>query len=241
MSPDHGARNPDSVSFLNLWPGLFLTRSAQVYPSKTAIHYNDVSYSYSEFDERVQNLAGALVNAGISAGDRVAYLVPNIPQLLEGHYGPMRMGAVLVAINTRLSSREIVFILRHSGAKALVFDSEYADSIKDALEHPETLGVTTADSSEINLLVEVIDTDSKTNTPPTSGLRGAIEYEKFLSSGVIFLPARKEKGDVENDHARVHCASASLKPKIIFFCLEKNTSWSSGLTTRSSSGSSYPS
>ena len=183
LSPDHGARNPDSVSFLNLWPGLFLTRSAQVYPSKTAIHYNDVSYSYSEFDERVQNLAGALVNAGISAGDRVAYLVPNIPQLLEGHYGPMRMGAVLVAINTRLSSREIGFILRHSGAKALIFDSEYADSVKDALEHSETLGVTTADSSEINLLVEVIDTDSKTNTPPTSGLRGVIEYEKFLSSG----------------------------------------------------------
>ena len=95
-----------------------------VYPNKAAVVYGESSYSYSEFDERVQHLAGALVNAGIKAGDRVAYLVPNIPQLLEGHYGPMSMGAVLVAINTRLSSREVGFILSHSDAKALVFDSE---------------------------------------------------------------------------------------------------------------------
>ena len=40
--------------------------------------------------------------------------------MLEGHYGPMRMGGVLVAMNTRLSAREIGFIVRHSGAKALV-------------------------------------------------------------------------------------------------------------------------
>jgi fatty-acyl-CoA synthase len=182
LSPDNGARNPDSVSFLNLWPGLFLTRSARVYPTKAAIQYNDVSYSYAEFDDRVQNLAGAFVNAGISAGDRVAYLVPNIPQLLEGHYGPMRMGAVLIAINIRLSSREIGFILRHSGAKALIFDSEYADTVKVALEHSRKLD-NTSGPDEIKLLVEVVDTDSKNITPPASGLHGAIEYEKFLSSG----------------------------------------------------------
>ena len=181
MSIECGKHNPDSVSFQNLWPGLFLNRSAVVYPNKDAVVYGELSYSYAEFDERVRHLVGALVNAGINAGDRVAYLVPNIPQLLEGHYGPMRMGAVLVAINTRLSSREVGFILRHSGAKALVFDSEYAETVEAALG--EASGKSSEDASNLDLLVEVVDTDSTTLPTPASGLNGAIEYEKFLSSG----------------------------------------------------------
>ena len=184
MSDERGAPNPDSVSFQNLWPGLFLSRSAAVYPDKAAVVYGDRSYSYAEFDERVQQLAGAFVNAGINAGDRVAYLVPNIPQLLEGHYAPMRIGAVLVAINTRLSSREVGFILRHSGAKALVFDSEYAEVVKTALtEAPDGLfDETSEDSNNLDLLIEIVDTESTSEKPPVSGLNGAIEYEEFLSS-----------------------------------------------------------
>ena len=152
-----------------------------MYPDKAAVVYGGLSSSYAEFDERVQQLAGALVNAGINAGDRVAYLVPNIPQLLEGHYGPMRMGAVLVAINTRLSSREVGFILRHSGAKALVFDSEYAETVEAALSDKSR------NSSErrnnLDLLIEVVDTASPSETFAATGLHGAIEYEQFLSSG----------------------------------------------------------
>ena len=177
LSIERGPHNPDSVSFQNLWPGLFLSRSAVVYPDKAAVVYGGHSYSYAEFDERVQQLAGALVNAGLSGGDRVAYLVPNIPQLLEGHYGPMRMGAVLVAINTRLSSREVGFILRHSGAKVLVFDSEYAETVEAAL------GESSEDASNLDLLIEVIDSESTPETTPASGIHGAIEYEQFLSSG----------------------------------------------------------
>jgi fatty-acyl-CoA synthase len=167
---ERGVRNDDSVSFLNLYPGLFLNRSAQVYPNKTAIIYGDRSHTYAEFDERISQLAGAFVNAGINPGDRIAYLVPNIPEMLEGHYGPMRMGGVLVAINTRLSSREIGYIIRHSGAKALVFDSEYAETVEQALDGPDT----------VELLVEVVDPASDT---PASALHGAIEYGKFLESG----------------------------------------------------------
>jgi fatty-acyl-CoA synthase len=170
LPDERGARNPDSVSFLNMYPGLFLSRSAQVYPNKSAIIYGDRSYSYSEFDERISKLAGAFVKAGINPGDRVAYLVPNIPEMLEGHYGPMRMGAVLVAINIRLSSREIGYIIKHSGARALVFDSEYADVVDQAL----------GESSAVDLLVEVVDT---TIGAKASGLRGAIEYDQFLQSG----------------------------------------------------------
>ncbi|MBC8453351.1 MAG: AMP-binding protein, partial [Chloroflexi bacterium] len=202
MSAERGARNPDSVSFLNLWPGLFLARSARVWPEKLAVVYGDRSYSYSEFDARVERLAGALVANGVEAGDRVAYLVPNVPEMLEGHYGPMRMGAVLVAINTRLSSREVGYIVRHSGAKALVFDSEYADVVEAALGGVapgvvERLGRDlpsldpsrrrevqrlSGDAHSVQVLVEVVD-ESAPEPTPASGLFGAVEYENFLSSG----------------------------------------------------------
>ena len=114
---------PNSVSFHDLNPLSFLDRSAKVYPNKPAIVYNDTTYTYSEMDDRVNRLAGALRQAGVQKGDRVAFMVPNIPAMLEGHYGPMRLGAILVAINIRLSAREIGYILNHSGAKVLVFDT----------------------------------------------------------------------------------------------------------------------
>ena len=122
------------VSFYPLTPLTFLERSADVYPDKPAVVYGDTTYSYSEFRQRVNRLAGALKAAGVEKGDRVAFLVPNVPPMLEGHYGPMRLGAVLVAINIRLSPREVRHILNHSGAKALVFDSEFAPTVREALE-----------------------------------------------------------------------------------------------------------
>ena len=120
----------DPVSFQPLNPVSFLDRSALVYPDKPAVIYNDLTYTYAEFADRVNRLAGALKQAGIGRGDRVAFLAPNTPPMLEGHYGPLRLGAVLVAINIRLSHQEIEYILNHSGAKVLVFDSEFADTVR---------------------------------------------------------------------------------------------------------------
>ena len=99
-------------------------------------------------------------------GDRVAFLVPNVPPMLEGHYGPMRLGAVLVAINIRLSPREVRHILNHSGAKALVFDSEFAPTVREALEGVE--GVST--------IVQVVDAAPKAEDIPGP------DYEAFLDS-----------------------------------------------------------
>ena len=123
----------NTVGFEALCPTAFLDRSASVYPDKAAVVYGDTTYSYAEFSDRVRQLASALKQAGVEYGDKVAFLVPNIPAMLEGHYGPMRLGAVLVAINIRLSAREISYILNHSGAKVLVFDSEYAETVEAAL------------------------------------------------------------------------------------------------------------
>src|SRR5688572_32007158 len=94
--------------------------------------------TYPELQVRVWRLASALQRAGIEAGDRVAFLCPNIPPMLEGHYAVPLINAVLVAINTRLSSDEICYILNHSGAKALCVDTELAKLIEPIKDRKST-------------------------------------------------------------------------------------------------------
>jgi fatty-acyl-CoA synthase len=107
-----------------LSPLSFLTRSAYVFPDKTAVVHGARRYTYRQLEERVNRLASALRAAGLEKHDRVAFLCPNIPPMLEAHYGVPAAGGVLVAINTRLSSDEIGYILEHSGARFLFVDAE---------------------------------------------------------------------------------------------------------------------
>src|SRR5215813_3837834 len=107
-----------------LSPLSFLTRSAYVFPDKTAVVHGARRYTYRQLEERVNRLASALRAAGLAKHDRVAFLCPNIPAMLEAHYGVPAAGGVLVAINTRLGSDEIGYILGHAGARFLFVDAE---------------------------------------------------------------------------------------------------------------------
>ena len=107
-----------------LTPLTFLQRSARLLPDKTAIVHGERRYSYRQFEERVNRLASHLRADGLRKGDRVAFLCPNTPPLLEAHYAVPAAGGILVAINTRLSQPEITYILEHSGAKFLFVDYE---------------------------------------------------------------------------------------------------------------------
>ncbi|RFS81155.1 long-chain-fatty-acid--CoA ligase [Actinomadura spongiicola] len=112
-----------------LTPLAFLDRSAEVFPGGTAYAYGDRRVTYAGFAAEATRLAHALRASGIGPGDRVAYLAPNVPELLVAHFGVPLAGAVLVAINTRLAAEEIRYILGHSGAKALVVDAGLHGSV----------------------------------------------------------------------------------------------------------------
>jgi fatty-acyl-CoA synthase len=119
-----------SVNRSVLTPIEFLSRSTLVYPEKTAVIYGDKRYSYKQFSDRIFRLASALRLKGIGSGDKVAFLCPNIPPMLEAHYAVPLIGAALVSINIRLSSGEVSSIIDHSDAKIVVVDSEFAPLIK---------------------------------------------------------------------------------------------------------------
>jgi fatty-acyl-CoA synthase len=107
-----------------LTPVSFLRRSAYMFPEKTAVAYGERRYSYSELEERVDRLSSRLRDAGLQKGDRVAFLCPNTPPMLEGHFAVPAAGLVLVAINTRLGKDEVSYIVEHSGAKMVFVDAE---------------------------------------------------------------------------------------------------------------------
>ena len=76
--------------------------------------------------DRSRRLASALARAGVGKGDTVAIMAPNVPEMLEAHNGVPMLGAVLCPINFRLDAGSIAFILRHSEAKVLLADREFA-------------------------------------------------------------------------------------------------------------------
>jgi acyl-CoA synthetase (AMP-forming)/AMP-acid ligase II len=112
-----------AVSEVPLTPLSFLERSARVWPDKVAVIYGSRRLTYSEFAAEAVRVASALRASGVGPGDRVAYLMPNLPEMLVAHFAVPLAGGVLVAINTRLTAEEVSYILRHSGAKMLVADA----------------------------------------------------------------------------------------------------------------------
>jgi len=117
------------VNRTELTPLLFLERAARVYAGRAAVVYGERRFTYEELGRRVRRLAAALRRAGLERGDRVAFLAPNVPALLEAHFGVALAGGVLVAVNTRLNADEIGYILDHSGARFFFVDAELGAGI----------------------------------------------------------------------------------------------------------------
>ena len=114
---------PGKVFRSELNPVDFLRRAAYIYPEKIAVVDGGRRYSYRDLAERSWRLAGALRSAGLGKGDRVATLLFNSAAMLEAHFGVPAAGGILVAVNHRLASAEVGYILRHSGARYLLLDA----------------------------------------------------------------------------------------------------------------------
>src|SRR6266567_7750916 len=115
---------PGKVFRSELNPVDFLRRAAYMYPEKVAVVDGERRYSYRDLAERSWRLANALRSAGLGKGDRVATLLFNSAAMLEAHFGVPAAGGILVAVNHRLASAEVGYLLAHSGARYLLLDTE---------------------------------------------------------------------------------------------------------------------
>ncbi len=97
-----------------------LTRTAGRYPNQTALVFAGRKITYRELEAQVNRFARALTELGVKAGDRVAMLLPNMPQMVIADYAAMRIGAVPVPNNPLYTEQELSRQLDDSGAEVLV-------------------------------------------------------------------------------------------------------------------------
>ena len=125
-------RNP--ANFVALTPLSFIERTASVYPDRVAIIHGSFRQTWLQTYARCRRLASALAGLGLGPGDTVSVMLPNIPAMCEVHFGVPMCGAVLNTLNTRLDAESIAFMLKHSGAKVLITDREYSQTMAQALD-----------------------------------------------------------------------------------------------------------
>ncbi len=175
-------QNLDKVeaNYFPLTPISFLKRSAAVYPEKDAVIHGERSYGYAELYERCRRLASALERRGIGRGDTVSVMAPNVPAMLEAHYGVPMSGAVLNALNYRLDAASIRFIMKHARSKVLITDREFSATIEEALN-----GI-----DERPLVIDIDD-------PLFEGgkLLGEKDYEALLEEGDPEYAARPPENE----------------------------------------------
>src|SRR5262244_4159014 len=118
-------KNP--ANYAPLTPLGFIERAAYVYPARTAVVHGKRRYTWAETYARCRRLASALAKRGIGAGDVVAVMLANTPEMVECHFGVPMTGAVLNTLNTRLDAEAIGFMLEHGGAKLVIVDREFSE------------------------------------------------------------------------------------------------------------------
>jgi fatty-acyl-CoA synthase len=181
--------------------GLF-ERTLRVFPERPAVVYGDQRWSYRRFAEEVGRLAGALVRAGVAPGDRVAFLAPNVPELLAAHFAVLQVRAALVAINTRLQTEEVGYILNHSGAKVVFADPELAGAVRGA---PGGLAARPR-------LVNVEDAVAGVRGRPLDGP----SYAEFVD-GAPVLPVRGEVDDEDRVTSINYTSGTTGRPKGVMY------------------------
>ena len=133
MSISEDGLRKNQANFASLSPLSFLERTRKTFPNQTAIEYKDYKLSYKQAGQRCDALANLIKNQNFNSGTTIAVMLPNIPVMWECHFGvPMATG-VLNAINTRLDSHTVQFILEHGEAKLFIYDSEYSPIVEKAL------------------------------------------------------------------------------------------------------------
>ncbi len=167
-SPYASGLDKSPANYVALTPTTFLDRAAAIWPERLAVVHGPVRRTWAETAVRCQRLASALARRGIGAGQTVAFLAANTPELFEAHFGVPMMGGVLNAINTRLDPEAIAFILAHGEARILFVDREFSASAKRAI----TL---------LARRIPVIDIDDPTYEG--GKLIGEKDYEAFLAEG----------------------------------------------------------
>ena len=165
---------PNRANHAPLTPLIFLDHAADLYPQRLAVLHGSLQRNWAQTRERCRRLASALVRRGLQRGDVVAVMLPNVPTMVEAHFGVPMAGLVLNTLNTRLDAEALAYMLLHGGAKAVLVDPELAAVMQRAVALAVEQGLAPP------LVIDVPDPEFV----PDGQDIGALNYEALLAEGL---------------------------------------------------------
>lgn len=107
-----------------------LERNLQEQPDAPFLYYDESTITFADIHKHAERLAIALSHSGIRAGDRVAVMMLNRPEMVYAYFACFRLGVLVVPLNTRYKRREVGYVLEHSGARALIVGANFFNTVK---------------------------------------------------------------------------------------------------------------
>lgn len=163
-----------------------LDRMCEEFPDQYAFRYTTCDYTrtYPEFRDDVDTMARALISLGVKQGDHVAVWATNVPEWYITFWATVKIGAVLVTVNTAYKIHEAEYLLRQSDTHTLVMidgykDSDYVGIIKELIPELENMpdfgdgALHPIHSKKLPFLRNIITIDSKQ--------KGCLTWDEALS------------------------------------------------------------
>ncbi|MEO0368570.1 MAG: AMP-binding protein, partial [Pseudomonadota bacterium] len=134
MPIEYDQLSKNGANHVALSPISFLHRTADIYPDKTSLIYNELSWTWQETRQRCVKIAASIAKSGIGINDTVSVFAHNTPEMYECHFAVPMTGAVLNTINTRLDADTVAYIIDHAESKMFICDRGLLPVLIDALQ-----------------------------------------------------------------------------------------------------------
>jgi crotonobetaine/carnitine-CoA ligase len=186
--------------------GKILADKAAMNAGKVAVLTAHEQITYDQLDERVNRVGNALAAMGVTKGDKVCVMLPNIPEFLYAWWGNTKLGGITVPLNTALKGEGLAYIINHSDAETLILSHRYLSALeemRDSLSQLKRIIVLGPEGQRAaNLPTGAIDFGELLTTPATSPMQEvwSDDIDSIMyTSGTTGLP----KGVIHR-HARCY-------------------------------------
>ena len=212
-------------------------RARRRFPDREAILFEGKTLTYAQLDESVSRVANCLAGLGVEKGERVALLLPNIPEFVFAYLGTQKLGAIAVSLNSLLKSDEVRFILEDSEPKVVVTtEGARANVPEDALGEGARVVIAEGESGNDLSLHELMAQAS--SHASDAAMEPQDPAAILYTSGTTGFPkgATLSHGNViSNVHATRHCTDMSPDDRLLlylplFHCFGQNFILNSGLS-----------
>ena len=207
MTISEDGLNKNQANFAALSPLSFLERTSKTFPNLIAIEYQDYKLNYEQASIRCNALANFINDHKFKPSSTIAVMLPNVPAMWECHYGVPKADGVLNAINTRLDSNTVRFILEHGEAKLFIYDSDYSSVVEKAFENLANPPV----------LVEFVDKIAGNTRSKFADARNCLDYETEIKKHLDIKFEHSLPSDEWNSIALNYTSGTTGNPKGVVY------------------------